>query len=158
MKEKQQQTMYEAASIRDYDELIQLWEASVRSTHHFLTEDDIQYYKPLIRNEYFRAVELYIIRDRKTEQITAFMGLSDELIEMLFVHPAQQGKGLGKTLLEYAIREKKMQKVDVRAKYPSPAFLPEQRIRGHSAGCYRRTGKSLSNPAYAVKTGPPEKS
>ena len=67
MKEKQQQTMYEAASIRDYDELIQLWEASVRSTHHFLTEDDIQYYKPLIRNEYFRAVELYIIRDRKTE-------------------------------------------------------------------------------------------
>lgn len=113
MKEKQQQTMYEAASIRDYDELIQLWEASVRSTHHFLTEDDIQYYKPLIRNEYFRAVELYIIRDRKTEQITAFMGLSDELIEMLFVHPAQQGKGLGKTLLEYAIREKKMQKVDV---------------------------------------------
>ena len=32
---------------------------------------------------------------------------------MLFVHPAQQGKGLGKTLLEYAIREKKMQKVDV---------------------------------------------
>ena len=113
MKEKQQQTMYEATSIRDYDELIQLWEASVRSTHHFLTEDDIQYYKPLIRNEYFRAVELYIIRDRKTEQITAFMGLSDELIEMLFVHPAQQGKGLGKTLLEYAIREKKMQKVDV---------------------------------------------
>ena len=100
MKEKQQQTMYEATSIRDYDELIQLWEASVRSTHHFLTEDDIQYYKPLIRNEYFRAVELYIIRDRKTEQITAFMGLSDELIEMLFVHPAQQGEGLGKTLLE----------------------------------------------------------
>ena len=125
MKEKQQQTMYEAASIRDYDELIQLWEASVRSTHHFLTEDDIQYYKPLIRNEYFRAVELYIIRDRKTEQITAFMGLSDELIEMLFVHPAQQGKGLGKTLLEYAIREKKMQKamLDIKKKYGKNAIL-----------------------------------
>ena len=125
MKEKQQQTMYEATSIRDYDELIQLWEASVRSTHHFLTEDDIQYYKPLIRNEYFRAVELYIIRDRKTEQITAFMGLSDELIEMLFVHPAQQGKGLGKTLLEYAIREKKMQKamLDIKKKYGKNAIL-----------------------------------
>ena len=113
MKEKQQQTMYEAASIRDYDELIQLWEASVRSTHHFLTEDDIQYYKPLIRNEYFRAVELYIIRDRKTEQITAFMGLSDELIEMLFVHPDEQGKGYGKRLMEYARDKKHMDKVDV---------------------------------------------
>ena len=113
MKEKQQQTMYEAASIRDYDELIQLWEASVRSTHHFLTEDDIQYYKPLIRNKYFRAVELYIIRDRKTEQITAFMGLSDELIEMLFVHPDEQRKGYGKRLMEYARDKKQMDKVNV---------------------------------------------
>ena len=159
MKEKQQQTMYEAASIRDYDELIQLWEASVRSTHHFLTEDDIQYYKPLIRNEYFRAVKLYIIRDRKTEQIAAFMGLSDELIEMLFVHPAQQGKGLGKTLLEYAIREKKMQKVDVNEQNTQALHFYQNRgFEVIARGCYRRTGKSLSNPAYAVKTGPPEKS
>ena len=81
------------ASAKDYDELLLLWEASVRSTHHFLTEDDIQYYKPLIRNEYFQAVELHLIKDGRTQQIVAFMGLSDDLIEMLFVHPAQQGKG-----------------------------------------------------------------
>ena len=30
------------------------------------------------------------------------MGLSDELIEMLFVHPDEQGKGYGKQLMQYA--------------------------------------------------------
>ena len=80
---------------QDYDELLTVWEASVRSTHHFLTEENIQFYKPLVRNQYFQAVELYIIRNREGK-IAAFMGLSDELIEMLFVHPDEQGKGYGK--------------------------------------------------------------
>lgn len=29
---------------QDYDELLTVWEASVRSTHHFLAEKDIQFY------------------------------------------------------------------------------------------------------------------
>lgn len=41
---------------QDYDELLTVWEASVRSTHHFLTEENIQFYKPLVRNQYFQAV------------------------------------------------------------------------------------------------------
>ena len=97
---------------QDYDELLTVWEASVRSTHHFLAEKDIQFYKPLIREQYFLAVELYIIRNREGK-IAAFMGLSDELIEMLFVHPDEQGKGYGRRLLEYATRRKQMNKVDV---------------------------------------------
>lgn len=109
----QQRNTIEPASPKDYDELILLWEASVRSTHHFLTEEDILYYKPLIRNDYFLGVSLYLIRDAETQQIAAFMGLSDELIEMLFVHPSQQGKGYGISLIEYAIKEKHIRKVDV---------------------------------------------
>lgn len=97
---------------QDYDELLTVWEASVRSTHHFLAEKDIQFYKPLIREQYFLAVELYIIRNEK-EEIAAFMGLSDELIEMLFVRPDQQGKGYGKRLMEYAVYQKHIHKVDV---------------------------------------------
>lgn len=97
---------------KDYDELLALWEASVRSTHHFLTEENILFYKSLIREEYFPTIDLYIIRNREGK-ITAFMGLSDELIEMLFVHPDEQGKGYGKRLMKYAIHNKHIYKVDV---------------------------------------------
>ena len=97
---------------QDYDEILEVWEASVRHTHHFLTEEHIQFYKPLVRNHYLPAVELYIIRDAG-RKIVAFMGLSDELIEMLFVYPGEQGKGYGKRLLEYATQKKQLDKVDV---------------------------------------------
>lgn len=82
-------SQYRRPTEQDYDELIQLWEKSVRSTHHFLTEESIQFYKPLIRNHYLSAVELSIIRNSHGK-IAAFMGLSDELIEMLFVHPTNR--------------------------------------------------------------------
>ena len=70
------------------NELVEVWEASVRSTHRFLTEKDIRFFKPLVRNKYIPVVELYTIRNGQN-RIAAFMGLSDELIEMLFVHPGK---------------------------------------------------------------------
>ena len=97
---------------QDYDELLSLWEASVRSTHHFVTEEDIQFYKPLVREQYLPAVELFIIRNHEG-QIAAFMGLNRKLVEMLFVHPDEQGKGHGKQLMTHALHEKQIYKVDV---------------------------------------------
>lgn len=95
-----------------YDELLDIWEAAVRSSHDFLTEEDIQYYKSLVREIYFPAVELYGIQD-KNGKICAFMGLSATVIEMLFVHPDEQGKGYGKQLIRYAVYEKNILLVDV---------------------------------------------
>ncbi len=96
----------------EYDEVIALWEASVRATHHFLQEEDIRYYKPLIRNHYLDAVQLYAARDT-SGHIVGFMGISDDNIEMLFVHPSMRSKGIGKYLVTYAISELKIKRVDV---------------------------------------------
>ncbi|WP_317130123.1 hypothetical protein [Flavobacterium profundi] len=47
----------------EYNEVVNIWEASVRATHHFLKEEDIQYFKPLILNTYLDAVELKCVRN-----------------------------------------------------------------------------------------------
>ena len=104
--------MVNQANTQEYDILLQIWERAVRSSHHFLSEEDIRFYKPLVRHEYCPAVQLYTIRNH-SGQITAFMGLSDSLIEMLFVDPDEQGHGYGKQLIEFAIRQKQIHKVDV---------------------------------------------
>ncbi len=106
----------EPATPSDFPEIADVWEASVRATHGFLSEADIQDLKPLILNEYLKAVELFCVREN--EKILGFLGLSPEKIEMLFIHPDARGKGIGKRLVQFAIQEKAIQKVDVNEQNP----------------------------------------
>lgn len=46
-------------------------------------------------------------------RIAAFMGLSDDMLEMLFVLPEEQGHGYGKAFVDYAIDKCNIYKVDV---------------------------------------------
>jgi len=96
----------------EYLEVVDVWEASVRATHHFLKEEDIEYFKPLILNSYLDAVELRCIRNN-TNKIIGFLGVADQNLEMLFIHPAYIGKGIGKVLLDYASEQLQVYKVDV---------------------------------------------
>lgn len=96
----------------EYQEVIKVWEASVRATHHFLKEEDFEYFKSLILNTYLDAVELRCVRNEK-EIIVGFSGVADSNLEMLFIHPNSIGNGVGKTLLEYSIRKQKVTTVDV---------------------------------------------
>ena len=96
----------------EYPALVEIWEAAVRATHHFLKETDIAYFKPLILNRYLPAVELKCIRD-KDQKILGFIGVAEQNLEMLFIHPEYRGKRIGKTLLAYAIDHLNVTKVDV---------------------------------------------
>ena len=104
-------TLIEEVSREDYPVLLQVWEASVRATHHFLKEEDIDYFKPLILSTYFDAVTLRCIR--KEGKIVAFLGVADQNLEMLFIHPDFRGMHLGKSLVDYAVKEMDVIKVDV---------------------------------------------
>jgi len=95
----------------DFDELAELWEASVRATHHFIPEAYILKLKPLVWSVYLRSMPLYIIRGG--EGIDGFMGVNDGMLEMLFVHPRAIGTGVGKQLLNYAISACHVRRVDV---------------------------------------------
>jgi putative acetyltransferase len=98
-------------NILSNDLLIELWESSVRATHDFLQEEDIEFYKSNA-NKYLNAVDIYVVRD-KNNNIAAFMGISEDNLEMLFVHPNEMGQGIGTLLVEFAVNELKIKKVDV---------------------------------------------
>ncbi|RZM28482.1 MAG: GNAT family N-acetyltransferase, partial [Pedobacter sp.] len=99
------------AQTDDYDELIHLWEESVRATHKFLSEKDIADYKLLIYDYYFDTQNLYYLKDEA--KIQGFIGLNDDFIQMLFVRPDLIGQGIGKTLIDFAVEEHGAKTVDV---------------------------------------------
>ena len=71
----------------DFPRVVNVWEASVRATHHFVTEADIQFFKPLVREGLPHVAELACVRDGEGEVI-GFIGIVDAKVEMLFIHPA----------------------------------------------------------------------
>lgn len=96
----------------DFAQITDVWEASVRATHDFLREADIQKMKPLVRDEYLYLVTLFGVRDADG-RILGFIGVEGNKIEMLFIHPEARGKGIGKQLLRYAIDHLGTDEVDV---------------------------------------------
>ena len=104
------------AETSDYPELIHVWEASVRATHEFLKESDIQHFKPLILDKYFDMVDLWCVRN--TESIMGFIGIADQSIEMLFIHPDYRGKHIGQELTDFAITEYNAKHVEVNEDNP----------------------------------------
>lgn len=100
------------AEQQHYSQLVDVWEASVRATHDFLTEEDINFFRPLILQQYLSSVSAYYIAGDDS-QILGFIGVADGNIEMLFIHPDSRGKGIGKRLLKYAIEELGAKRVDV---------------------------------------------
>ena len=97
---------------QDYPELVAVWEAAVRATHHFLAEEYIQAIKPLLLEEYLDLVNLYCTRDG-SGAIEGFVGVLGNKAEMLFVHPHAHRKGVGKLLMHYAIHNLGITTVDV---------------------------------------------
>ncbi|WP_207536180.1 GNAT family N-acetyltransferase [Desertivirga arenae] len=91
-------------------ELIELWETSVRSTHHFLSEEDIVMYKELL-SSILPVLELYSLSDSTGK--TGFIGISEDTVQALFIHPEHMGKGLGMKLMNFAMLQKGVRKVEV---------------------------------------------
>ena len=68
------------------DELVKLWELSVRATHFFLSESDIVALRPLVKEGIKQLENVYCICD-EWDKAVAFMGIEGNKLEMLFVHP-----------------------------------------------------------------------
>lgn len=101
----------------DYAELLVVWENSVRATHDFLEEEDIEYFKPIIMEHAFPSVALYCVKDSQGA-ILGFLGVLNGKIEMLFLLDKARGKGIGSVLLQHAIDALGATSVDVNEQNP----------------------------------------
>lgn len=93
------------------EQLLDVWEKSVLETHDFLSASDFLEIKEIVTKIDFNAFNVYCLLDR--DNVIGFLGTANQKLEMLFLSPEHIGKGLGKKLLNFAIRELKANKVDV---------------------------------------------
>ncbi|NEY27907.1 acetyltransferase [Escherichia coli] len=107
----------EPADSSVFERLVNIWEASVRDTHFFLTESDITELRPLLLNSYLPNLPVFMARD-ETGAIHGFIGVDENRIEMLFIDAASRGKGVGKQLFAYAIEKLHANEVDVNEQNP----------------------------------------
>lgn len=98
------------ADQNDYKAIMQVWESAVKATHDFLAEEDFLFFKEKIPVDYLPAVQLFVLTEG---DIKGFIGVSGDMLEMLFIDAGSRGKGYGKTLLNYAIEHLHINKVDV---------------------------------------------
>ena len=84
------------------NQLVEVWEDSVKATHLFLSDEEIKNIKKYVPQA-ISGVENLIIIENESHQPIAFMGIEDKKLEMLFIKNNERGKGLGKKLLNYGI-------------------------------------------------------
>jgi len=80
--------------------LLEIWEQSVRATHLFLLDAEVNGIKAYVPQA-LKSVEHLIVAE--TEQPIGFMGVQNGRLEMLFLAPEKRGKGFGKQMLQYGI-------------------------------------------------------
>ena len=98
-------------------QLTTIWEDSVRATHLFLSEAEIQEIKAYVPQA-LTGVSHLLVAERAQGQPAAFMGIEGPRLEMLFLSPAERGAGLGRQLLEYGIRHYHLQELTVNEQNP----------------------------------------
>lgn len=96
----------------DHPALVDLWLRSVRATHTFLTDDDIESLLPIVRDSALDALELWVLCASDPEPV-GFVGLSGASVEALFIAPEWLRLGGGRMLIEHARRLKGRLSVEV---------------------------------------------
>ncbi len=105
------------AQPEDRPVLLSIWEQSVRASHDFLSEQDIQSLVPIVRDQALPNLEVWVLCDEASTPI-GFMGLDENTLEALFISPASFRKGGGKLMLEHARKLKGSLQVDVNEQNP----------------------------------------
>lgn len=98
------------------EQLTSIWENSVRETHKFLNETAIQTFKKNMPKILTEVPHLIVAEDSGNP--IAFIGLTENEIDMLFVDSNLRGSGIGKKLIVYSIEYFQANQVSVNEQNP----------------------------------------
>ena len=126
-------------------QLVAVWEASVRATHTFLTDEEVLRIKAYVPMALTGIAHLVVVTDEAGAPI-GFMGVQDGVVEMLFMDPHQRGKGLGRQCSELALAKYGATKVNVNEQNPAARGFYE-RMGFH---VYKRTDTDEQGGPYPL--------
>lgn len=86
------------------EQLLGVWESSVKATHLFLSENEIESIKKYVPQALNEIPHLIIVENENQVPL-GFMGIVEQHLEMLFISHEERGKGLGKELPQYGIEK-----------------------------------------------------
>lgn len=127
------------------EQLLKVWEDSVRATHLFLSSSEIDTIKEYVPTALNNVEHLFIAVNEKNIPI-AFMGIENQVLEMLFITPNERGRGLGKKLLLLGIEKYGLDKLTVNEQNPQALGFYEH--MGFKV--YKRTAKDEQGGPYPL--------
>ncbi len=83
-------------------QLLDVWEGSVRATHLFLSDGEIEAIKKYVPQA-IKEIPYLIAGENESGIPVAFMGIDGKKLEMLFISHEERGRGLGRALLGYGM-------------------------------------------------------
>lgn len=98
-------------------QLLEIWEKSVRVTHLFLSDNEIKDIKKYVPQA-INAIAHLIVVENENKFPVAFMGIEEQTLEMLFIAPEERGNGLGKRLIRYGIENYSIKELAVNEQNP----------------------------------------
>ena len=81
----------------DFDALTELWEQSARSSHAFMDDAEFVELKPRIRDLLLPSMDVWVAES--AADTLGFVGARGEHVELLYIAPGAQGRGIGSRLL-----------------------------------------------------------
>jgi putative acetyltransferase len=124
----------------DRELLFDIWLRSVRATHTFVSEADIQSFIPLVRDYLASDAEFWVLCSG-SGMVMGFMGMSGSKMDSLFLAPEFQRCGGGRKLVRHAQELRRELTVDVNEQntaachfYEACGFVVEGRSALDDAG------------------------
>lgn len=99
------------------DQLVVVWEGSVRTTHLFLSNEEVLAIKEYVPQALAGVQYLYVAENDEGIPV-GFMGIEGQKLEMLFIDANQRGTGVGKQLLNLGFEKHQVNELAVNEQNP----------------------------------------